>query len=240
MASIRIPTPLRPYTGNNEEVTVSGASVGEALADLTKQYPDLKKHLYKGDELRSFVNIFLGEEDIRYLDGVDTPLEEGDNLLIIPSIAGGSDAPARKVDHSALKTNQVFIITLLVLAFVLNQWALVALVATVMITGTIWLKAGLFKLAYQHILKPAGIVKPDIITDNPEPHRFSQGLGGAFTLASTLALLGGLTLAGWALAWLVVGLAALNLFLGFCCGCFVYYQLNRLGVPGFIAPIANN
>lgn len=239
MASIRIPTPLRPYTGNNEEVTVTGATVGEALADLTEQYPDLKKHLYKGDELRSFVNIFLGEEDIRYLDGVDTPLEEGDNLLIIPSIAGGSDAP-RKVDHSALKTNQVFIITLLVLAFVLNLWPLVAFVSAVMIIGTIWPQAALFKRVYRHVLKPAGIVKPDVIEDNPEPHRFAQGLGGAFTLASALALLGGVTVVGWGLAWLVVGLAALNLFLGFCCGCFVYYQLNRLGVPGFIAPIGNN
>ena len=72
-----------------------------------------------------------------------------------------------------------------------------------------------------------------MITDNPEPHRFAQGLGGTFVTLGWLALLAGQSVVGWALAWLVVGLAAANLFLGFCAGCFVYYQLNRRGVPGF-------
>jgi molybdopterin converting factor small subunit len=89
MASIRIPTPLRPYTGNNESVTVSGGTVAEALADLTRQHPELEAHLFNEGKLRSFVNIFLGEEDVRYLDGVDTPISDNDRLMIIPSIAGG-------------------------------------------------------------------------------------------------------------------------------------------------------
>jgi sulfur-carrier protein len=89
MASIRIPTPLRPYTGNHESVTVSGSTVAEALADLTRQHPELETHLFNEGKLRSFVNIFLGEEDIRYLDGVNTPISENDRLMIIPSIAGG-------------------------------------------------------------------------------------------------------------------------------------------------------
>jgi hypothetical protein len=76
-------------------------------------------------------------------------------------------------------------------------------------------------------------VKAEIVPDNPEPHRFAQGLGGVFVALSVVALLAQLTAVGWALAWLVVTLAALNLFLGFCAGCFVYYQLNRLQVPGF-------
>jgi molybdopterin converting factor small subunit len=89
MATIRIPTPLRAYAGGNKEVSTSGGTVGEALADLTGQYPDLKQHLYNDGQLRSFVNIFLGEEDIRYLDGVETPIDDDTQLRIIPSIAGG-------------------------------------------------------------------------------------------------------------------------------------------------------
>ncbi|HRQ39223.1 MAG TPA: DUF4395 domain-containing protein [Chloroflexota bacterium] len=141
--------------------------------------------------------------------------------------------PTRKVDQSALKVNQAFIIGLLLLAFLLDAVWLVALVAVVMLLGTAVPDLGLFKRIYQHILKPAGIVKPHVITDNPEPHRFSQGLGGVFVTLATVALLTGLPTIGWALVWLVVILAGLNLFLGFCAGCFIYYQLNRLGVPGF-------
>ena len=89
MATIRIPTPLRPYTGNNAQVSVSGSTVGAALGDLTTQHPDLRQHLYEGDDLRSFVNIYLNQEDVRYLDGADTEISENDTLMIIPSIAGG-------------------------------------------------------------------------------------------------------------------------------------------------------
>jgi sulfur-carrier protein len=89
MAKIKIPAPLRVYTNGNGEVEASGETVGVALVNLTNQYPDLKPHLYNGDALRSFVNVFLGEEDIRYRDGLDTPLEPTDSLRIIPSIAGG-------------------------------------------------------------------------------------------------------------------------------------------------------
>ena len=96
----------------------------------------------------------------------------------------------------------------------------------------------LFKRIYRHILQPVGLVKPHVIEDNPEPHRFSQGLGGMFVALATLALLVELPIVGWALVWLVVILAGLNLFLGFCAGCFIYYQLHKLGVPGFrISPI---
>jgi len=234
MATIRIPTPLRPYTSGNEQVTVDGQTVNDALHNLIEQHPDLEQHLFNDGKLRSFVNVFLGEEDVRYLNGIDTAIKDDSKLMIIPSIAGGSGADTnRKVDHSALRTNQAFIIGLLLIAFIANLWALVAFVALVMIIGTIWPNAGLFKQVYLRILKPAGILKPDVIVDNPEPHLFAQGLGGLFTLGSTVALLVGLPILGWTLSWIVIVLAALNLFLGFCAGCFVYYQLHRLGVPGF-------
>jgi adenylyltransferase/sulfurtransferase len=89
MPNFRIPTPLRPYSGGNSQVTVAGATVGEALNDLTGKYPDLRQHLYDDGQLRSFVNIYLNQEDIRYGDGVETAVAENDTLMIIPSIAGG-------------------------------------------------------------------------------------------------------------------------------------------------------
>lgn len=139
----------------------------------------------------------------------------------------------RKVDQSSLKVNQAFIIALLVLAFVLNSVWLVVFVAAVMLVGTAVPALSLFKRVYQHVLRPAGVVKPNVIVDNPEPHRFAQGFGGVVLLGAIAALFAGATVVGWVLVGLVVVLAALNLFVGFCAGCFVYYQLHKLGVPGF-------
>ena len=141
----------------------------------------------------------------------------------------------RKVDHSALRTNQAFIIGLLILAFVLDVWPLVAFVAAVMLVGTAWPRAGLFKAVYFNALKPLGIARPDVRVDNPEPHLFAQGVGGGVLALATVAFVAHVPLAGWSLAWVVVGLAALNLFVGICVGCMMYYWFHRLGVPGFTA-----
>ena len=122
---------------------------------------------------------------------------------------------------------------MLILAFVLGSPLLVGFVAAVMLVGTAWPKLALFQAIYRRVLKPANLVKSHVITDNPEPHRFAQGFGGTVLALSVVALVVGQAVFGWALVWLVVALAALNLFAGFCAGCFVYYQLNRLGVPGF-------
>ena len=89
MPTFRIPTPLRPYSDGQNHVFVEGETVGEALSDLTGKYPDLRQHLFNGKELRSFVNIYLNKEDIRYGDGEATALGKDDTLLIVPSIAGG-------------------------------------------------------------------------------------------------------------------------------------------------------
>ncbi|UCG25542.1 MAG: DUF4395 domain-containing protein [Chloroflexota bacterium] len=139
----------------------------------------------------------------------------------------------RTVDQSALRVNQAFIIALLLLAFVLNDPAIVVLVALVMLLGTAAPRASLFKLVYARLLRPVGLVKPHVIPDNPEPHRFAQGFGGVVLVLALIALLAGPAVLGWALVWLVIVLAGLNLFLVFCAGCFVYYQLNKLNVPGF-------
>jgi molybdopterin converting factor small subunit len=89
MSTIKIPTPLRPFTNNEQQVSVSGETVGAALNDLVTKYPDLKPHLYSNGQLRNFVNVFLGEDDIRFLDGLDTEIDASTALRIIPSIAGG-------------------------------------------------------------------------------------------------------------------------------------------------------
>jgi adenylyltransferase/sulfurtransferase len=91
MAKILIPTPLRQYADKQDSVEVSGATVGEVLTSLTGQYGDLRRHLYSDEgKLRSFVNVYVNDEDIRYLSKEQTPLKEGDTISIVPSIAGGS------------------------------------------------------------------------------------------------------------------------------------------------------
>ena len=87
-----------------------------------------------------------------------------------------------RVDHTALKVNQAAIIALLLLAFVLDLSWLVLFVAAVMLIGTIWPKAGLFKLVYATLLRPAGLLKPDVQEDEPQPHLFAQGVGAAVLL----------------------------------------------------------
>jgi adenylyltransferase/sulfurtransferase len=98
MAILKIPTPLRNYTEGQAEVKVNGLTVAAAMGNLVEQYPVLKAHLYNGSgELRAFVNLFLGEDNIKDLQGLDTPLGQEDTLRLIPSIAGGI---ARRSDFS--------------------------------------------------------------------------------------------------------------------------------------------
>lgn len=135
-----------------------------------------------------------------------------------------------KVDQTALRFNQASIIGLLILAFLFDWTWLVAFVAAVMVVGSIWPQAGLFKLIYARLLKPAGLLKPDVIADEPQPHLFAQAIGGIFLAVSTAMFLIGAPVIGWLLVATVVALAAVNLFFGFCLGCFMYYQLAKVGV----------
>ena len=93
--TINIPTPLRPFTDKKEAVEVSGTTVGELLLDLTTRYEGLRKHLYADNgKLRNFVNVYLNDEDIRYLQREATPVKAGDTLSIVPSVAGGAPTTA--------------------------------------------------------------------------------------------------------------------------------------------------
>jgi len=95
MAKVLIPTPLRQFTGKQDSVNAAGATVGEVLSALTAQYPDLRKQIFNDEgKLRSFVNVYLNDEDIRYLGKVETAAKDGDTISLVPSIAGGSTVAA--------------------------------------------------------------------------------------------------------------------------------------------------
>ncbi len=92
MPQIQIPSPLRQYAGKQATINIAAASVGEALKNLVAQHPDLKRHLYTDDgKLRAFVNVYVNDEDMRYLQKEATTLQDGDTISIVPSIAGGAD-----------------------------------------------------------------------------------------------------------------------------------------------------
>lgn len=87
--TVRIPTPLRTLTGGADEVSATGATVGEIIEDLETRHPGIKDRLLDAKGVRRFVNIYVGEEDVRFLDGLKTALKAGDTISIVPAIAGG-------------------------------------------------------------------------------------------------------------------------------------------------------
>ncbi|MCA9452568.1 MAG: MoaD/ThiS family protein [Nitrospiraceae bacterium] len=91
MIKVRIPTPLRPMTGGKSEVEIAGNTVSEIIDNLGSAHPGIKERVYdEQGEVRRFINIYVNEEDIRFLTGKDTPLKDGDEVSIIPAIAGGT------------------------------------------------------------------------------------------------------------------------------------------------------
>jgi hypothetical protein len=136
------------------------------------------------------------------------------------------------IDHTGLKTGTALTLILLVIAFVMDSWLLVALVALCQLCGALQLPFAPYRLAYQRIVKPMGIAQPHVINDNMAPHRFSMALGTLFNGVGAL-LLATVGNVGWVLVGIVFVLANLQFWLNFCAGCWLYYQLNRLGVAGF-------
>jgi len=95
MAKVLIPTPLRQFTGKQDSVNATGATVGEVLDALATQFPDLRKQIFNDEgKLRSFINVYLNDEDIRYLSKTNTQAKDGDTVSLVPSIAGGSTVAA--------------------------------------------------------------------------------------------------------------------------------------------------
>jgi adenylyltransferase/sulfurtransferase len=87
--TLLIPTALRNFTDRKSELIVEGATVGEAIRNFADAYPDIKQHLYQGAELRSFINVFVGENNIKNLQGLDTEVAGGETIMLVPAIAGG-------------------------------------------------------------------------------------------------------------------------------------------------------
>lgn len=144
---------------------------------------------------------------------------------------------AQTFDRSVLKVGQVFIMGINLLAFVLGfvlqvrlAWLLVPLVAVVMLLGVANPSLGAFRQLYLKVLKPRGLVKPNVVQEDPTPHAFAQGVGGTFLVAASLAFLLGLTVAGWVLTWIVIVLAFVNFAFDFCVGCQLYFQLDRMSL----------
>ncbi len=142
--------------------------------------------------------------------------------------------PLRLVDQNGLKTGQALTIVLLIVAFLLDSVLLVAFVALAQLLGALDAPFAPYRLFYQRVVKASGRVKPNLQPDHPEPHRFAMLIGTLFNGTATLLLLVGAPLPAWILVGVVVALANLNFWLGFCAGCWMYYQLNRLGVRGFV------
>ena len=90
MAAVRIPPTLRAEVGGSRELDARGDTVGEVIDDLVERYPALGAQLLQDGELASFVNVFLGGEDIRTRDGLDTPVREGEQMILLPAMAGGN------------------------------------------------------------------------------------------------------------------------------------------------------
>ena len=107
MAKVLIPTPLRQFTGKQDSITVPGGTVGEVLSSLTAQFPDLRKQIFTDEgKVRSFVNVYLNDEDIRYLGKDATATQDGDTLSLVPSIAGGSTVAAPP-EQAALSKEEI-------------------------------------------------------------------------------------------------------------------------------------
>ncbi|MFY1678535.1 MULTISPECIES: MoaD/ThiS family protein [unclassified Streptomyces] len=98
---VRIPTILRQYTDDRKAVEGTGDTLAELLADLETRHPGIRARIVDGERLRRFVNVYVNDEDVRFLDGIETKLSDGDSVTVLPAVAGGSSAarprPARAV-----------------------------------------------------------------------------------------------------------------------------------------------
>jgi sulfur-carrier protein len=99
MPVVRIPTVLRKHTAGEAKVPAAGATVREVFASLVAEHPELEERLFDGEAVRGFINVYVDDEDIRYLDGLDSPVEEGSEVAIMPAVAGGAERSEHAPRH---------------------------------------------------------------------------------------------------------------------------------------------
>ncbi len=136
-----------------------------------------------------------------------------------------------RVDTHLIKFSQAWTILLAASAFIFNQPVIVLIAALAVTLTALVPEIGPFRLLYKYVVLPLHLWRPRVVEDDPAPHRFAQAVGSVFLIVATLLLF--LTPAktvGWILVLLMVALPAINLFVGFCAACFVYYHLGRLGI----------
>ncbi|MFW2373096.1 MAG: DUF4395 domain-containing protein [Gammaproteobacteria bacterium] len=136
------------------------------------------------------------------------------------------------VDQNELRTHQVLVLTGLLIGFITDRWEWVAVQAVVFFFTVLIPSYGPYVLIYKGILKPLGLIKPDLRIDVPQAHRFAMSIGLLVTGCSSYMLFSGNSMIGWSLVWLILILGIIALA-GWCAGCFTYYMLNRMGLGGF-------
>lgn len=140
-------------------------------------------------------------------------------------------ASVPRVDTHLIKFSQSWVVLLTALGYLLGQPIIVLIAALALAISALAPEASPFRLLYRSVALPLGLLHPRIVEDDPAPHRFAQSVGAAFLIASSAVLF--FTQAapvGWALDLIVFALAGINLTVGFCAGCFVYYHLGRMGL----------
>ncbi len=153
-------------------------------------------------------------------------------MLVMAAETLSPAAGAPRVDSHLLKFSQAWVVGMTALAFVL-QWRWLVVIAALCLIGSAAAPAiGPFRLLYRYVALPSRLLRPRIVEDDPAPHRFAQAVGATFLVAASLVLLllPGAAAVGWALDLIVFALSLVNLTVGFCMGCYVYYQLGRLGL----------
>jgi len=147
------------------------------------------------------------------------------------STASANAASIPRVDTHLAKFSQACTVLLTGLAFLLGQPVIVLIAVIVLVLAAIVPTVSPYRLLYRGIILPLHLLRPRIAEDDPAPHRFAQGVGAVLLIASALVLfLTKATAAGWTLDLIVFVLSGINLTIGFCTGCFVYYHLGRLGL----------
>ena len=96
---VRIPTILRTYTGGEKAVSAEGSTLAELIDSLETNHPGIKERLVDGEDLRRFVNVYVNDEDVRFTGGLETKLDDGDQVVVLPAVAGGADDPTLPVGH---------------------------------------------------------------------------------------------------------------------------------------------
>ncbi|HVO73429.1 MAG TPA: DUF4395 domain-containing protein [Ignavibacteriaceae bacterium] len=139
-----------------------------------------------------------------------------------------------KIDKNGIKFNQILIVLLVSVSFITNNPWLLAVTSIIMIIGSIFPEASLFRLIYLNIIKPMRIMKPHFAQESNAPHLFAHGFGGIVLLISFIILQfinsQYALITGWSIALIVAVLAFINITLNFCTGCFIYFQLQKSGL----------